>query len=222
MTLRSIATPTAPATRKASGNGDDQRAVEQARRAGADQLLHDEGGVGAEHHHLAMRHVDDAHHAEGDGEADRGEQQHRAEARGRNQTFCSARHRAQALLDRGCMPGRGGGLDAHPARRPAGAQQGRARPASPRSRESRDGRRARSASRRVGRREDDRGPAPSQSRARRRRRSPWRAPPRATGSAPASRDLNTACAASSAHAPDRAEQASARRAPRRWRGAGGC
>jgi hypothetical protein len=26
-----------------------------------------------------MRHVDDAHHAEGDGKADRGEQQHRAE-----------------------------------------------------------------------------------------------------------------------------------------------
>ena len=46
---------------------------------GADQLLHDEGGVGAEHHHLAVRHVDDAHHAEGDGEADGGEQQHRAE-----------------------------------------------------------------------------------------------------------------------------------------------
>jgi hypothetical protein len=38
------------------------------------------GGVGAEHDHLAMRHVDDAHHAERDGETDCGEQQHAAEA----------------------------------------------------------------------------------------------------------------------------------------------
>ena len=58
---------------------DEQRIVEQAGIAGADQVLHDEGRVGAEHHHLAMRHVDDAHHAERDGKADGGEQQHRAE-----------------------------------------------------------------------------------------------------------------------------------------------
>ncbi len=76
---RSMARPTAPATRKASGSGDRQRPVEQAGERGADDVLHDEGGVGAEHHHLAMRHVDDAHDAEGDGEADRREQQHRAE-----------------------------------------------------------------------------------------------------------------------------------------------
>ena len=56
-----------------------QRPVEQAGARGADELLDDEGRVGAEHDHLAMRHVDDAHHAEGDGEADRGQQQHRAE-----------------------------------------------------------------------------------------------------------------------------------------------
>ena len=79
MTPRSIAMPTPPATRKASGTAISQRAVEQPRRVGADRLLHDEGRVGAEHDHLAMRHVDDAHDAEGDGEADRGEQQHRAE-----------------------------------------------------------------------------------------------------------------------------------------------
>ena len=76
---RSIATPTPPATRKASGHGDEQRPVEEAGDVGADQLLDDEGGVGAEHDQLAVRHVDDAHHPEGDGEADRGEQQHRAE-----------------------------------------------------------------------------------------------------------------------------------------------
>ena len=44
---------------------------------GGKQALHDEGRVGAEHHHFAVRHVDDAHHAEGDRQADRGEQQHR-------------------------------------------------------------------------------------------------------------------------------------------------
>ena len=58
---------------------DQQRIVEQAGAAGADVLLHHEGDVGADHHHLAVRHVDDAHHAEGDGKPDRGEQQHRAE-----------------------------------------------------------------------------------------------------------------------------------------------
>ena len=45
----------------------------------ADHLLHHEGHIGADHHHLAMRHVDDAHHAEGDGKPDGGKQQHRAE-----------------------------------------------------------------------------------------------------------------------------------------------
>ena len=42
-------------------------------------LLHDEGRIGAEHDHLAMRHVDDAHHAEGDGKPDRRQQQDAAE-----------------------------------------------------------------------------------------------------------------------------------------------
>ena len=80
MTVRSISTPMAPATRKASGHRHEQRQLEPGREAGAAELLDDEGGVGAEHDHLAMRHVDDAHHAEGDGEADRGQQQDRAQA----------------------------------------------------------------------------------------------------------------------------------------------
>ncbi len=50
------------------------------RQEGAEDLLHHEGGVGAEHDHLAVRHVDDAHDAEGDGEPDGGEQQDAAEA----------------------------------------------------------------------------------------------------------------------------------------------
>jgi hypothetical protein len=72
---------------------DRQRIIEQPGVAAADDFLHHEGRVGAEHHHLAMRHVDDAHDAEGDGEADGGQQQHRAERRGRTRrwprAFCS-------------------------------------------------------------------------------------------------------------------------------------
>ena len=80
MTLRSMAMPTSAGDQEGQRHRDQQRIVEQARRRGADDLLHDEGRVGAEHHHLAMRHVDDAHDAEGDGEADGRQQQHRAEA----------------------------------------------------------------------------------------------------------------------------------------------
>ena len=104
---RSMASPTAPATRKASGSA---MASDQSNRPGAEvrmTLLHDEGGVGAEHHHLAMRHVDDAHDAEGDGEADRGEQQHRAE-RDAVPDVLRRRPRAPAtLLMRAIAAGRG-------------------------------------------------------------------------------------------------------------------
>ncbi|MBA7700191.1 hypothetical protein ES703_108900 [subsurface metagenome] len=64
---------------KGERHRDQQRIVEQAGIGGADHLLHHEGGVGADHHHLAMRHVDDAHDTEGDGKTNGGEQQHRAE-----------------------------------------------------------------------------------------------------------------------------------------------
>ena len=57
--------------------GDRQRQHHRPiRHRSRHEHLHDVSGVGAEHHHLAMRHVDDAHHAEGDGQADGGEQQH--------------------------------------------------------------------------------------------------------------------------------------------------
>ena len=59
---------------KGERDGEGERPALQRRRQ---DDLDDVGGVGAEHHHLAMRHVDHAHDAEGDGEADRGEQQHR-------------------------------------------------------------------------------------------------------------------------------------------------
>ena len=81
MTLRSSATPTAPGEQKGDRHRDDEIGVDPRRRQKrAEELLHDKGGIGAEHDHLAMRHVDDAHHAEGDGEPDRGEQQDAAEA----------------------------------------------------------------------------------------------------------------------------------------------
>ena len=77
-----------PGTRAAPRSASEQS--NSRREAGAADLLHDVGRVGAEHHHLAMRHVDHAHHAEGDGEADGGQQQHRAEADPEDQMFCAA------------------------------------------------------------------------------------------------------------------------------------
>ena len=78
-------------------------------RRRANDGLHDKSRVGAQHDHLAMRHVDHAHGAEGDGEPDGGQQQHRAE---RNAIPDILRHlpRGQRLLDR-VGGGRGSGLD---------------------------------------------------------------------------------------------------------------
>ena len=80
ISVRSITTPSAPATRNAAGTAKIRPKSVKRRGRGRDQLLHDKGGVGADHHHLAMRHVDDAHHPEGDGQPGRGEQQYGAEA----------------------------------------------------------------------------------------------------------------------------------------------
>ncbi len=68
-----------PGRQEGERDGDRQRPVEEMRRMVPDHLLHHEGRVGADHDHLAMRHVDDAHDAEGDGESDRSEQQDRAQ-----------------------------------------------------------------------------------------------------------------------------------------------
>ena len=97
---RSMARPTSAGDQEGERQRDGQRPVEQAGRGGADRLLHDEGRVGAEHHHLAMRHVDDAHDAEGDGEADRGEQQHRAQ-RDAVPDVLPGRPHGQRLVDAG-------------------------------------------------------------------------------------------------------------------------
>ena len=104
--LRSISDADRAGDEEGQRHRDQQRIVEQAGIAGADHLLHHEGGVGADHHHLAMGHVDDAHHAEGDGKPDRGEQQHRAE----RQAVPGVLHRRpqrEIALDRGDRAGRG-------------------------------------------------------------------------------------------------------------------
>ena len=79
---------------------DQQRIIEQSRIMDADGFLHGEGDVSADHHHLAMRHVDDAHHAEGDGKADGGEQQHRSKRQAVPGILHRRPHR-QIALDRG-------------------------------------------------------------------------------------------------------------------------
>ena len=52
--------------------------------------LHDVGRVGAEHHQLAVRHVDDAHDAERDRQADGDQHQHRSEAQAEEQRLDAA------------------------------------------------------------------------------------------------------------------------------------
>ena len=64
-----------PATTKAIG-----RATSSEAPALVIDLLDDVRGVGAGHDELAVRHVDDAHLAEGQGQAEGDEQQHRADA----------------------------------------------------------------------------------------------------------------------------------------------
>ncbi|MNL14179.1 hypothetical protein D3C87_1351090 [compost metagenome] len=54
--------------------------VERVGRIGAEQRLHHVGGVGADHQELPVRHVDDADQPIGDGQAQRGQQQHAAKA----------------------------------------------------------------------------------------------------------------------------------------------
>ena len=54
-----------------------RRLTDEAR---AENVLHDVGRVGADRDHFAVRHVDDAHQAEGDGEAERDHEQNGAEA----------------------------------------------------------------------------------------------------------------------------------------------
>ena len=73
--------------------------IDQPRRIALDDLLRDVGGIGADHDHLAVRHVDDAEQAIGDGQPQRGQQQDAAEADAGEQAPGVVAHR-QALVDR--------------------------------------------------------------------------------------------------------------------------
>ena len=73
--------------------------------AGQDQL-HDIGGVGAQHHQFAVRHVDDPHHAERDGKPDRGQHQHRSQAQAEEQGLDAAVEAAPAVDVRDGLRGR--------------------------------------------------------------------------------------------------------------------
>ena len=100
MTVRSSSTPARPATTNAAGiaTGIDQATSLRHRR------LHDVRRVSAEHHHLAVRHVDDAHDPEGDRESRRGKDQHRAEASPKKSVSMPREHaasRVDALHGRG-------------------------------------------------------------------------------------------------------------------------
>jgi hypothetical protein len=74
MTPRSMATPTRPETQNAAGIANAIRQPDHVRH----QLLNQIGGVGAEHDQLAVSHVDHAHDAERDRQADRRQYQHGA------------------------------------------------------------------------------------------------------------------------------------------------
>ena len=70
---------------EAEQSGDDERDRQRDRDrqvAGVDDLLDEVGGEGADHEELAVGHVDHAHLAEGEREAERGEQEQR--------TLCAA------------------------------------------------------------------------------------------------------------------------------------
>ena len=95
MIVRSISTPAQRrrrGTRRESPRGS-------TRRCGSASQLHDVGGVGAEHHQLAVRHVDDAHDAERDRQADRDQHQHRAQAQAEEQRLDAGVERC-ATIDR--------------------------------------------------------------------------------------------------------------------------
>ena len=61
-------------------DGHGHVGAEGGGREVAEGVLHHVGRVGADHDELAVRHVDDAHEAEGDGQADGGQKQDGAQA----------------------------------------------------------------------------------------------------------------------------------------------
>ena len=95
ITLRSSAAPISADAMNATGSAANKYQSNAAGQICLKHALHHIGGVGADHHQLAMRHVDDAHQAVGDGQPQRHQQQDRAQAD-------AAEHRAQFVA-----PGQG-------------------------------------------------------------------------------------------------------------------
>ena len=93
MIVRSRITPASAGDEERRGNGDEDRRADVVRH----RELHDVGRVGAEHHQLAVRHVDDAHDAERDRQADRDQHEHRAEAQAEEQRLDARIERARAI-----------------------------------------------------------------------------------------------------------------------------
>ncbi len=87
MMVRSSRTPTSAVARKATGI-----ATKQVVRRPVHDRLHGVGRVRAEHQHLAVGHVDDAQEAEGDGQAERREQQHAGQRQAVQQIAHEADH----------------------------------------------------------------------------------------------------------------------------------
>ena len=77
--------PTSRRGHERSRHGEQRIPVERAGRVALEQVLHDIGGVRADHQEFAVRHVDDADQPVRDREAERGEQQHAAERQAREQ-----------------------------------------------------------------------------------------------------------------------------------------
>ena len=80
-------------------HGGQQVPVEVVGKVAAEQALHGIGGIRADHQQLAVGHVDHAHHAVGDGQAQRREQQDGAEAQARKHAADVFRE-GQPVLDR--------------------------------------------------------------------------------------------------------------------------
>ena len=76
------------------------KASDQFCSEGGRSDLHDIGRIGAEHHHFAMRHIDDAHDAEGDRKADRRQKQNRRRRKPVPEVLRHAPH-GEAGMDRG-------------------------------------------------------------------------------------------------------------------------
>ena len=96
-----------PANDDALDREPDQRRDDEGQRDGHEDVrpeidAREHRDVGADHDHLAMGHVDDAHRAVGDGQTQRHQEQDRAEAQADKQDFKHSRpphlpgHRAKA------------------------------------------------------------------------------------------------------------------------------